>query len=109
MEFCEKCGSLMSVKKKVKRSFLVCSKCGKERPLKKEKIVIAQAMPDPKKDIVVMKKGDEAIDLPKTRVICPKCEHTEAYWWMQQTRSADEPPTMFYRCTKCSYSWRSYE
>lgn len=109
MEFCEKCGSLTVVKRKKTKSFLVCPKCGKEKAMKKEKIVISQAMPDQKKDIVVMKKGDEAIDLPKTRVMCPKCEHTEAYWWMQQTRSADEPPTLFYRCTKCSYSWRSYE
>jgi len=108
MEFCEKCRNLMFVKKKRKRSFLVCKKCGKERPLKKEKIFISEALPPPKKEIVIMKKGDEAIDLPKTRVMCPKCENREAYWWMQQTRSADEPPTMFYRCTKCTHSWRSY-
>ena len=108
MEFCEKCGSLMVVKKKRKRSFLVCAKCSKERPLKKEKIVISEALPMPKKEIVIVKKGDEAIDLPKTRVICPECENREAYWWMQQTRSADEPPTIFYRCTKCTHGWRSY-
>ena len=99
----------MIVKKKTKRSFLVCPKCGKQRQLKKEKIRISEALPSPKKEIVIMKKGDEAIDLPKTRIICPKCENTEAYWWMQQTRSADEPPTLFYRCTKCGYNWRSYE
>jgi DNA-directed RNA polymerase subunit M len=109
MEFCEKCGNLMFVKKKRKRSFLVCTKCSKERPLKKEKIFISEALPTPKKDVVIVKKGDEAIDLPKTKMICPKCENTEAYWWMQQTRSADEAPTLFYRCVKCTYSWRSYE
>lgn len=98
----------MLVKKKRKRSFLVCGKCSKERPLKKEKIVISEALPISKKEIVIVKKGDEAIDLPKTRIICPKCENTQAYWWMQQTRSADEPPTLFYRCVKCTYGWRSY-
>lgn len=109
MEFCEKCSNLMMVKKKRKRSFLVCTKCGKEKPLKREKLVITKALLTPKKEIVVMKKGDEAIDLPKTRVICPKCENREAYWWMQQTRSADEAPTIFYRCVKCTHGWRSYE
>ena len=99
----------MMVKKKRKRSFLTCTKCGKERPLKKEKIFISEALPISKKEIVVMQKGDEGIELPKTRVICPKCENREAYWWMQQTRSADEPPTLFYRCVKCSNSWRSYD
>lgn len=108
MEFCEKCSNLMTVKKKRKRSFLVCTKCNKEKPLKREKLVITKALLIPKKDIVVM-KGDEAIDLPKTRVTCPKCENREAYWWMQQTRSADEAPTIFYRCVKCTNSWRSYE
>lgn len=99
----------MVVKKKMKRSFLTCAKCGKERPLRKEKIMITESLPAPKRDVVVMKKGDEAIDLPKTKIICPQCENPEAYWWMQQTRSADEPPTLFYRCARCSYSWRSYE
>lgn len=108
MEFCPKCGGLMIVKRKRTRSFLFCPKCGKERPLKKEKITIKECLHKDKKDVVVMGKDAESIELPKTRIICPKCEGHEAYWWMQQTRSADEPPTLFYRCTKCQYSWRSY-
>ncbi len=108
MEFCPKCGSLMVVKRKRTRSFLVCPKCGKERPIKKEKILIRETLHSKKKEVIVMKKGAESMELPKTKIICPKCENPEAYWWMQQTRSADEPPTIFYRCTKCSYSWRSY-
>jgi len=27
---------------------------------------------------------------------------------MIQTRAADEPPTRFYRCTKCGHTWREY-
>lgn len=108
MEFCEKCGNLMLVKKGRKLSYLVCRKCGKKRKMKKEKVVISEVLQKKKKDIVVMEKGEELAELPKTHIMCPKCEHTEAYWWMQQTRAADEPPTLFYRCTKCSYSWRSY-
>jgi len=108
LEFCPKCGSLMTVKKKRSRSFLVCPKCGKERPLKKERLVISESLQKHKKAVIVMGKDAEAIELPKTRIICPQCENVEAYWWMQQTRSADEPPTLFYRCTKCSYSWRTY-
>lgn len=108
MEFCDKCGSLVVVKKKRKHTFMVCRKCGWERRMGGEKVVISETMPKPKKEIVVMGKGEEMAELPKTRVMCPKCEHIEAYWWMQQTRAADEPPTLFYKCTKCGYSWRSY-
>ena len=109
MEFCEKCGKLMTVKKKRSgASVLECGKCGREKPLKRDDALIPGSLPNKKHEIVIMQKGDEAIDLPKTKIMCPKCEHPEAWWWMQQTRSADEPPTMFYRCVKCSYSWRSY-
>jgi len=98
----------MSVKKKRTRNILACGVCGKETALKKQKIIISESLPAKKEGIVIMKKGDEVIDMPKTHVICPKCEHNEAYWWMQQTRSADEPPTVFYKCVKCKYGWRSY-
>lgn len=46
--------------------------------------------------------------VPTTRVECPKCGHTTAYWHLRQTRAADEPPTRIYRCTKCGATWREY-
>ena len=39
---------------------------------------------------------------------CPKCKNNKAVWWLLQTRSGDEPPTQFYRCTKCAQTWREY-
>jgi DNA-directed RNA polymerase subunit M len=57
----------------------------------------------------VMVIGEEEAKLrtmPVTKMECPKCAHREAYWWMVQTRGADESPTQFFRCTKCSYTWR---
>ena len=46
--------------------------------------------------------------LPTIEIACEKCENKEAIWWMLQTRSADEPTTQFFRCTKCSHTWRNY-
>ena len=98
----------MLVEKKRKHTFLVCKKCGRKKEAKREKVAITEAMPEPKKEIVVVGKGESMSELPKTKIMCPECENVEAFWWMQQTRAADEPPTLFYKCTKCGYSWRSY-
>ena len=57
-----------------------------------------------KNDVIV--DGDSTAALPKTRVECPKCEYTEAYYYVRQNRAADEPETMFYTCCKCKYKWK---
>ncbi len=108
MKFCEKCGNLMLVEKRRKHTFLVCKKCGRTAKLKDEKVAITESLHESKRGIVVMGKDEGVAELPKTKIMCPECENSEAYWWMQQTRAADEPPTLFYKCTKCGYSWRSY-
>jgi len=92
---------------KKKKGYLVCRKCG-YRMKSKERVEITEAIHGKKKEIVVMGKDEGVAELPTTRIMCPKCENMEAYWWMQQTRSADEPPTIFYRCKKCGFSWRTY-
>merc|ERR1719447_882907 len=33
------------------------------------------------------------------------CGCTKAEFWEQQIRSADEPTTTFYKCTKCGFQW----
>ena len=54
-------------------------------------------------------EGDEGKETLSTiKIDCEKCGNNEAVWWMLQTRSADEPTTQFYRCTKCRHTWRNY-
>lgn len=57
---------------------------------------------------VVGDKEAKLNSLPTIKIDCPKCGYDEAFWWFLQTRSGDEPPTQFYRCVKCSHTWRSY-
>ena len=78
------------------------------KKLKAKKSMIIEKMGKEKREIVVMMKDEGEKELPVTTITCPKCGNTKAYWWMQQTRSADEPPTLFYKCTKCGYTWREY-
>lgn len=42
----------------------------------------------------------------KCQIKCPKCPNEQALFVEVQTRSADEPMTIFYQCTKCSYNWK---
>ena len=41
-----------------------------------------------------------------TAETCPSCHHPRAYFRMFQTRSADEPMTIFYRCQGCDHQWK---
>ena len=34
---------------------------------------------------------------------CPSCKHSKTYFFELQTRSADEPMTVFYKCEACSH------
>ena len=57
----------------------------------------------------VIEKGEDVNTLPTTKAVCPECGHTEASWWLQQTRSADESETRFFKCLKCGHTWREYD
>lgn len=106
MEFCKKCGSILISDRDSKGSFLTCRKCGGKQRDYTPVQISEKIQKDPHEEVIVIEKSEEA--LPKTKTNCGKCGNKEAYWWIQQTRSADEAPTLFLRCTKCKYSWREY-
>jgi len=49
---------------------------------------------------------DELRYASKCTVRCPRCPNEEALFLEIQTRSADEPTTIFYQCTKCRHDWK---
>ncbi len=103
MKFCPKCDSRLAAAD----SKLRCSKCGYETAND------AGAKPKEKKDAApstfkVLDASDVKSCQSTIKKDCEKCGNDEVVWWMLQTRSADEPTTQFYRCTKCSYTWRDY-
>ncbi|MEM2866656.1 MAG: transcription factor S [Candidatus Hadarchaeales archaeon] len=104
MKFC-KCGGLL-VPKPEEEGVLVCQLCGKEEKAEGSEYRMVKKVEE-KGDVVVIEE-EEPSTLPTTRAKCPKCGHDKAYWWMRQTRSADEPSTRFYRCVKCGNTWREY-
>ena len=102
IEFCESCGGVMIAIK----GGMKCRNCGRE--IKKE-VAAKFTTPSAKKEIIVVE--DNKPDLPTTAKSCPKCGNDRAYWWLIQTRSSDEPPTQFFKCTneKCNHTWREYK
>jgi len=92
---------------------MICVKCGYSTTQVEVTKTISKSKKksDTKEEpsIKVLEEDDNDVKaLPTTNVECPKCSNKEAVWWMLQTRSADEPTTQFYRCTKCSHTWRNY-
>ena len=107
MMFCEKCGSILIPKKNRKgKNVLACRSCSyvtkrRESLILKEKVDINE-----KESIAVVDKRVET--LPKTQEACPRCGYKEAFYWTVQTRAADESETRFFKCVKCTHTWRSY-
>lgn len=103
MKFCPEC----ELKLKKVDSVLQCSKCGYvEGHAVESKKAIDEPEPGIPFNVFEGNEGEESH--PTIKIDCEKCGNDEAVWWMLQTRSADEPTTQFYRCTKCKHTWRNY-
>ncbi len=110
LNLCDKCGGLLIPKKSKKTTILECRRCGKKKLVKTAKdFKISSSAEGKETETIVVEKKSNFEVLPKTTMQCPKCEHNEAFWWMQQIRAIDEPATRFYKCTKCKHIWREYE
>jgi len=104
MKFCPKCD--VRLKKSNSKSELSCPKCGySESNAKRTK---KDNEEETKSEFNVLDKNEAKETLSSIKIDCEKCGNNEAVWWMLQTRSADEPTTQFYRCTKCNHTWRNY-
>jgi DNA-directed RNA polymerase subunit M/transcription elongation factor TFIIS len=44
--------------------------------------------------------------LENTMISCIRCKKSAVKFYLQQTRSADEPMTRFFECTACGKHWR---
>ena len=114
MKFCPRCGALMMLRIENGKRVWVCPSCGYREEVNpqsaQQSMVLKQRIDHhPRERLVVIDKSKQEENLPKTRAICPRCGYHEAYYWLVQTRRADEPPTRFFKCVRCGYVWREYD
>ena len=100
LTFCEKCKGIMMASD---AGTMKCRACGNEI---KKKADMSLKTERSKSDIIVLEKDEST--LPTIEKSCGECSNDVAFFWMIQTRSSDEPPTRFFRCTKCKHTWREY-
>jgi transcription factor S len=110
VEFCPNCGNLLRLgRSKEGKPMLLC-KCGyiKEAAMEpKKKTFDEHAKKKLIKKTVILETTNQQT-YPTTEIECPKCGNMTAEYFQEQTRSADEPATTFYRCIKCNHRWRKY-
>ncbi len=105
MLFCPKCGSIMKPAEIKGKKVMACS-CGySDDDCKSAKLVESSGRC---KEIPVVDSDEELDTLPTTKAQCPKCGNETCYYWLVQTRAADEPETKFLKCTKCKHTFRDY-
>lgn len=112
LKFCPRCRGILKPRKEGDKNILVCTRCGYtlESSESVSIKVSSRIEHSSKEKMVVIDNEIDVSKLPVTKdVTCKKCGAHEAYYWMIQTRAADEPPTRFYKCIKCGYVWREYE
>jgi DNA-directed RNA polymerase subunit M len=92
-----------------KEVFIICSKCGYQKSTDLSAIAPKVSKPKSEEQIIVIGKKEQKLKtLPTMSKECPKCSNNLAYVWQVQTRSSDEASTLFFRCTKCNYTFREY-
>lgn len=103
MMFCPKCKSIMMPKMEGTKRVLACG-CGYKQGA--ESTVLKESGKQSKAIEVV--DGETTVNTV-VEIGCTKCDNRKAESWEVQTRSADEPATRFFKCTKCKHTWREYK
>eukprot|EP00747_Dinoflagellata_sp_TGD_P167248 gnl/TRDRNA2_/TRDRNA2_191301_c0_seq1.p1 gnl/TRDRNA2_/TRDRNA2_191301_c0~~gnl/TRDRNA2_/TRDRNA2_191301_c0_seq1.p1 ORF type:complete len:111 (+),score=20.54 gnl/TRDRNA2_/TRDRNA2_191301_c0_seq1:46-378(+) len=106
-QFCPTCANLLIIE--TGRGNTVSFRCRTCPYIFKveEKLTMKQMVA--KKEVDDILGGEEAWkDVDQCDALCPiqACGHTRAYFRQMQTRSADEPMTVFYRCVRCAHNWK---
>lgn len=114
MLFCPFCGTLLLVEKTVQSAMrYFCSTCPYVAQVK-TLLTQTHSFTHCNRTAVQMDASfrdglggvAEGMQSAEMRCRSDDCDGTKAFFVQLQMRSADEPPTTFYKCAKCSLQWR---
>ncbi|WPT12694.1 DNA-directed RNA polymerase III subunit RPC10 [Picochlorum sp. SENEW3] len=95
--FCPTCANLLQVEKVQGLHYQKCSSCPYVFEISS---TISKQVALERKEVDDVLGGEDAWkNVQKASAVCESCGNKEAYFREIQTRSADEPATLFFRCT----------
>ena len=111
MDFCPKCGTRLTLPKKVKGRkgalLLSCHRCGYKNRATQPNSFLDKVKNHPLENLIIIgKKEYQLRTSPKLMILCPKCGNKKAYAWIVHLGSLAQSSTQFFRCTKCNYTFR---
>ena len=111
VKFCPECSNMLRKKLMDGRPSLACN-CGFHQDIEVSHAEVQENIQKKKdalkENLIIVSEKDKIAVHPIVSKECPKCGNGEAEAWQEQTRSADEPSTSFFRCTKCKFTFREY-
>ncbi|RVD91436.1 DNA-directed RNA polymerase subunit M [Tubulinosema ratisbonensis] len=103
MHFCPDCDNMLVMEKIDLTYSYCCNTCS----YKKELVIALKHTVEyqPREEDKIWYEEDENKNLDYCEKLC-ECGETRVSFFQMQTRSADEPMTIFYKCVKCKNTWR---
>ncbi|KCZ80506.1 hypothetical protein H312_02105 [Anncaliia algerae PRA339] len=103
MHFCPDCDNMLVMKKDQLSYSYCCNTCSYQKDLYVALKHTVEYIT--RKEDLVWNEEDESKTLDFCEKLC-ECGETRVSYFQMQTRSADEPMTIFYKCTSCKATWR---
>eukprot|EP00922_Rhytidocystis_sp_ex-Travisia-forbesii_P031404 GHVS01046433.1.p1 GENE.GHVS01046433.1~~GHVS01046433.1.p1 ORF type:complete len:108 (-),score=14.43 GHVS01046433.1:175-498(-) len=101
--FCPTCNNILLVRSHPSVQFY-CRSCPYLLSIRNK--IVSKSTVTTTKQLAKAEDKDDMSRGSKTQVVCPECNHQEAYFFQVQIRSGDEPMTSFFCCCKCDCRWR---
>ncbi|WUR02622.1 DNA-directed RNA polymerase III subunit RPC10 [Vairimorpha necatrix] len=103
MFFCPLCSNILNIDRPTTQTVLLCNTCPYQYKIN---IVLNKTVKNKVMEVEKVLGEDEYKYASTCEKKCIKCDGKKALFMELQTRSADEPMTIFYECISCKTNWK---